>query len=333
MIYRKLGSSDVSVFALGAANFGGIGSSRRLIGKGETEAEAHALLDRAVALGINLIDTAGTYAEGTSESIIGSWLASRGAAMREKVLISSKVGIRGGLGRKHVFEELDRTLTRLRVDTIDFYLPHVPDPATPWDEVLETFQTLVKRGKVRQIGLSNVSASDLWSSATQRASGAGGSGGPGFGWVQNRFNLLERDDEHNGVLEACLKLGLQYTPYSPLAGGLLSGKYTMSGAIPEDTRVGQRRDIYAKAWSPANALRVERLKTQAAAYSLSPAGLANWWLVHCSFVTTILVGARSPEQLEQLVTEALRLPANGELWRSLGHFQPSEEAACTGEPN
>lgn len=310
MIYRRLGGLEVSVFALGAANFGGIGSSRKLVGKGETEAEAHALLDRAVALGINLIDTAGTYADGASESFIGSWLTSRGPAMRDRVLLSSKVGIRGGLGRKHVFEEVDRTLARLRIDTLDLYLSHVPDPATPWDEVLGTFQALVKRGKVRQFGLSNVSAGELWSAA-----GIGRT--PGFGWVQNRFNLLERDDEHNGVLEVCRKLGLQYTPYSPLAGGLLSGKYSLSGSIPEDTRIGQRRDLYANAWSPANALRVEQLKTQAAAHSLSPAGLATWWLLHCPFVTSVLVGARSPDQLEQLVTQALDLPANDGLWRTL----------------
>ncbi|WP_147444850.1 aldo/keto reductase [Corallococcus sp. CA053C] len=310
MIYRRLGGLEVSVFALGAANFGGIGSSRKLVGKGETEAEAHALLDRAVALGINLIDTAGTYADGASESFIGSWLASRGPAMRDRVLLSSKVGIRGGLGRKHVFEEVERTLARLRVDTLDLYLSHVPDPATPWDEVLGTFQTLVKLGKVRQFGLSNVSASELWSAA-----GIGRI--PGFGWVQNRFNLLERDDEHNGVLEACRKLGLQYTPYSPLAGGLLSGKYSLSGSIPEDTRIGQRQDLYAKAWSPENALRVEQLKLQAAAHSLSPAGLATWWLLHCPFVTSVLVGARSPDQLEQLVTQALDLPVNDGLWRTL----------------
>lgn len=327
MIYRKLCGTDISVFALGAANFGGIGSSRRLVGQGESEAEAHALLDRAVALGINLIDTAGTYAEGASESIIGSWLAARGPATRDRVRISSKVGIRGGLGRKHVLAEVDRTLSRLHVDTLDFYLAHVPDPATPWDEVLETFQTLVKLGKVRHFGLSNVSASDLWSSAVPRTGGAGGSGSPGFGWVQNRFNLLERDDEHNGVLEACLKLGLQYTPYSPLAGGLLSGKYTFSGEIPEGTRIGQRPDLYAKAWSPINALRVERLKTQAAAHSLSPAGLACWWLMHCGFVTSLLIGARSPEQLEQLVTEALELPADDALWRSLDHQQPSDRGS------
>jgi len=209
MIYRKLCGIEVSVFALGAANFGGIGSSRRLVGKGETEAEAHALLDHAVALGLNLIDTAGTYAEGASESIIGAWLATRGTSTRNKILLSSKVGIRGGLGRTHVFAEIDRTLARLRVDTLDFYLAHVPDPNTPWEDVLTTFQTLVKLGKVRHFGLSNVSAHQIWSAATERAS-AGTGESPGFGWVQNQFNLLARDDEDNGVLEACLKLGLAY---------------------------------------------------------------------------------------------------------------------------
>jgi aryl-alcohol dehydrogenase-like predicted oxidoreductase len=143
----------------------------------------------------------------------------------------------------------------------------------------------------------------------------------GFGWVQNRFNLLEQDDTRNGVLEACSKLGLQYTPYSPLAGGLLSGRYAITGGIPEGTRIGQRRDLYAKAWTPENAARVEHLKSQASAHALSPSGLASWWLVHCPFVTSILVGARSPEQLEQLVTEALNLPTNEDLWRSLTSTQ------------
>jgi aryl-alcohol dehydrogenase-like predicted oxidoreductase len=305
MIHRELAGLDVSVFALGAANFGGIGSSRKLVGQGETEAEAHALLDAAVALGINLIDTAGTYADGASEAIIGSWLKARGAAMRGRVLISSKVGIRGGLGRDHVLAEVDRTLRRLGIDTLDFYLSHVPDPATPWDEVLDTFQSLVKLGKVRHFGVSNVTAEDV------RAMGRG------FGWVQNRFNLLERDDETHGVLAACAERGLQYTPYSPLAGGLLSGKYAMAGEIPSATRIGQRKDLYAKAWSPANAARIEHLKARAAARGLSPSGLATWWLVHCPFVTSILVGARSPAQLEQLVTEALSLPVNDALWADL----------------
>lgn len=310
MMYRTLAGIEVSVFAVGGASFGGIGSARRLIGKGQSEAEAHALLDRAVALGINLVDTAGTYGDGASEHIIGAWLRTRGTAVRDKVHISSKVGIRGGLGRRHVFDEVDRSLGRLGVDTLDFYLAHVPDPVSPWEEVLRTFELLALRGKVRQIGVSNVSASDL--------SALAAAGGGGFRFVQNQFNLLHREDAGNGVLAACQQLGLQYTPYSPLAGGLLSGAYTLEGGIPEATRVGLRQDVYAKAWTPANALRVARLKTVAAANAVSPAGLATWWLLHCPFVTSIMMGARRPDQLETLVGEALGLTWNEALWRGLG---------------
>jgi aryl-alcohol dehydrogenase-like predicted oxidoreductase len=317
--YRTLAGIEVSVFAVGGASFGGIGSARRLIGRGETEAEAHALLDCAVALGINFVDTAGTYGDGASEHMIGAWLRTRGAAVRDKICISSKVGIRGGLGRSHVFDEVDRSLRRLGVDTLDFYLAHVPDPASPWEEVLRTFEILVERGKVRQIGISNVSAADL--------SALAAAGGGGFRFVQNQFNLLHREDADNGVLADCQRLGLQYTPYSPLAGGLLSGAYTLTGGIPEGTRVGLRQDLYARAWTPANALRVARLLAEAAANAVSPAGLATWWLLHCPFVTSIMMGARRPEQLEALVGQALRLPRSEALWRRLGDL-PAVHAAC-----
>ena len=322
MIYRTLAGIEVAALALGAAGFGGIGGARRLVGRGETQAEAHALLDRAVALGINLVDTAGTYGDGASERIIGAWLRARGAAVRDRIRISSKVGIRGGLGRGHVLDEVDRSLGRLGVETLDFYLAHVPDPATPWDEVLRTFEALVERGKVRRIGVSNVSAADLAALAA-----AGG----GVRFVQNPFNLLHRTDADNGVLAACRRLGLQYTPYSPLAGGLLSGRYTLEGAIPEDTRIGQRPDLYAGAWTPANALRVARLKAAAAARAVSPAGLATWWLLRCPFVTSIVVGARRPEQLEALVGEAHRLPPDEALWRDLGEA-PAAEVPAAGAP-
>jgi aryl-alcohol dehydrogenase-like predicted oxidoreductase len=320
MIYRTLAGIEVSVFAVGGANFGGIGSARRLIGRGQTEAEAHALLDCAVALGINLVDTAGSYADGASERIIGAWLRSRGAAVRDKIRISSKVGIRGGLGRRHVFDEVDHSLGRLGIDALDYCLAHVPDPAVPWDEVRRTFELLVERGNVRQVGVSNVSAADLSALATPRG---------GFRFVQNPFNLLHRGDAQNGVLAACQELGLQYTSYSPLAGGLLSGTYTLEGGIPAGTRIDLRRDIYANAWTPENALRVARLKAEAFANGASPAGLATWWLVRCPFVTSIMLGARRPEQLEALVGEALRLPPDEALWCRLGEA-PAVKAACRG---
>ena len=321
MRYQTLAGLEVSVFGVGGASFGGIGSARRLIGRGETEAEAHAVLDCAVALGINLVDTAGSYADGASEHIIGAWLRARGSAVRDKMRICSKVGLRGGLGRSHVFDEVDRSLARLGVDTLDFYLVHVPDRGRPWEEVVRTFELLVERGKVRQLGVSNVSAADLAALAAAR--------GGTFRFVQNQFNLLHREDAGNGVLAACQELGLQYTPYSPLAGGLLGGTYTLEGSIPDGTRVGLRPDLYAQAWTPASALRVARLKQEAWASAVSPAGLATWWLLHCPFVTSILLGARRPDQLESLVDSALRLPRDEALWRRLGEV-PAVEPASRG---
>jgi aryl-alcohol dehydrogenase-like predicted oxidoreductase len=325
MRYRSLAGIEVSVLALGGAGFGGIGSARRLIGRGETEAEAHALLDRAVALGINLVDTAGTYGDGASEQIIGTWLRARGVAVRDKVRISSKVGLRGGLERAHVLAEVDRSLARLGVDALDFYLVHVPDPARPWGEVLRTFELLVQRGKVRRIGVSNVSAADLEQLA-QLAPAAGG-----FRLVQNPLNLLRLDDAENGVLAACRRLGLPYTSCSPLAGGLLGGAYTLdgtlAGAIPEGSRVALRPDLYAAAWTPANATRVARLTAAAAAAGVSPAGLATWWLLQCPFMTTVVLGARRPDQLETMVGEALRLPPDPARWRALADAPAMAAAA------
>lgn len=313
MIKRTLCGIGVSAFALGTANFGGIGSARRLIGRGESEKEAHALLDCAVDLGINLIDTAGTYADGASETFIGSWLASRRSSARSRVLLTSKVGVRGGLGRTHVMSAVEHSLRRLRVETIDFYLAHVPDPSTPWEEVLDTFAALVESGKVRYIGLSNVSAQDLFAARSAAADDST----PRFRWVQNPFNLLNRDDEQNGVLESARALALAYTPYSPLAGGLLSGKYAIGGEIPAESRIAHRSDLYAGNWNDRSARLVAELKVIAAECAVSAAGLAAAWAVHRPFVTSIILGGRTVSQLEEVVTDALEVRADAAVWSRL----------------
>lgn len=329
MKYRSLAGLDVSVLALGAANFGGIGSSHKLVGKGETEDEAHALLDCAVALGINLIDTAGAYGAGASEEIIGSWLASRGPSVREKVLISSKVGTWNGLGRAIVLQEVERTLARLRVDRIDLCLTHRPDPATAWEDVLVTMRDLTRSGKIRAFGISNVSANDVAACAR-----AASDGGQRFEWVQNRFNLLDRDDAHSGVIDACLSCGMKYTPYSPLAGGLLSGKYIFADGIPESTGtlLALRPEVYGHAWTAANATRIESLKAEAVARSMSPAGLATWWLVNCEFIASVIVGSRRPEQLERTVLEAVEQPDDRELRQSLARLDTGREVSAVNKP-
>lgn len=320
MRHHRLAGFEVSAFGLGTASFGGIGSSRRLVGMGETEREAHALLDRAVALGINLIDTAGTYGDGASETIIGAWLASRGSATRDKVVVCSKVGVRGGLGRAQILQAVDRTRARLRLDSLPLFMAHVPDPATPWGDVLSTFRELVRDGKIRRFGFSNVSAADLVQCAEASADG-----GPGFEWVQNELSLLARSDEHNGVVATCRRLGLGYTAYSPLAGGLLGGRYTVTGALPAGSRLALRADLYAKSWTPANAARVEVLKREAALRAVSPASLAVWWILQGGFVSSVLIAPRRPEQLERMVTEALRLPPDPGLWQTLVASEAREE--------
>ena len=320
MIYRSLAGLDVSALALGTANFGGVGSSRKLVGMGEAEAEAHALLDCALELGINLIDTAGSYGDGASEAMIGSWISSRGAAIRDKVLISSKVGIRGGLARANVLREIERTLARLRVGWIDMYLTHLPDPATPWDDVLATMRDLMREGKIRAFGLSNISRSDVDACAR-----AARDGGRRFEWVQNRFNLLDQEDARNGVIEGCHGHGMKYTCYSPLAGGLLSGKYVYSDAIPSGTRLALRPDMYAHAWTAANASRIEAMKSVAAENKMSLAGLATWWLVNCEFVTSVMIGPRQPRQLECLVLDALGRPDDRELSEMLATINAGQE--------
>lgn len=328
-----LAGIEVSVFALGAAGFGGVGSARRLVGKGESAAEAHALLDCAAALGVDLVDTAGTYGDGASEEILGAWLRARGPAVRHRVRLASKVGLRGGLGRRHVLAEVERSLRRLGVDALDFYLAHLPDPATPWAEVRATFELLVQQGKVRRFGVSNVTAADL--QALRQAGVVGGAAadaeaGAGFGFVQNQLNLLHREDAadpDHGVLATCRRLGLSYTAYSPLAGGLLSGKYALEGAISDDSRAGLRPDLHAGAWTPANARRVAQLRTEAAARAVSPAGLATWWLLHCPHVTSIALGARRPAQLETLVGEALGLAPDLALWRRLAELPSAPRGA------
>lgn len=294
MRYRAAGGLDVSVLVLGAASFGGLGSARRLVGQGDSAADAHALLDHALALGITAIDTAGTYGDGASEQILGAWLRARGPAVRQRVRILSKVGIRGGLGRAHVEAELDRTLARLGVEAVAGYLAHVPDPATPWAAVGETFARLAERGKLRCYGASNVDAAALPA---------------GFTVVENQHNLLHRD--------ATLTDGRAYLAYSPLAGGLLGGAYQLDGAIPDGSRIALRRDLYAAAWTPASARRVERLRAAATERAVAPATLATWWLLQDPRVTAVIAGPRRPAQLDELVA-ALALPPDPALWHALG---------------
>ena len=166
MEHRLLGGSgvDVSRVILGCGNFGGIGSSPAFFGAGETEAEAHALMDAAWEAGITTFDTADAYGGGRSESFIGSWLRSKGSDVRERIVLATKTfnpmaeGADGGLSAERIRRQIDASLTRLGVDAVPLYLAHAVDPSVPVAETIGTFAELADEGRIEAYGGSNVDA-------------------------------------------------------------------------------------------------------------------------------------------------------------------------------
>ena len=310
MRYANLGRTGlkVSAVALGCGNFGGIGSAPELFGQGESEAEAFALMDRAWELGINVFDTADAYGGGRSEAMIGAWLADRGREVRDRIVLSSKVFNSvgegpndGGLSRRHIMRQIDASLERLGVDHLDMYLIHEPDPSTPLEETLRALDDLVRRGKVHYIGASNMPAwsmaKALWLSDTL--------GLQRFDWVQNAYSLLDRSDERE-MLPLCRDQGLGYTPFSPLAGGFLTGKYRLEQDYPAGSRMTLRPEPYLAIWNRATFDALDRFRSEAERRGVSMAGLALAWLMHGPDVTAPIVGPRRPEHFEP-VREALQL--------------------------
>jgi aryl-alcohol dehydrogenase-like predicted oxidoreductase len=214
---------EVSEVFLGCGSIGGIGSALATLGKGLTDGEAFDMMDRAVAIGINVLDTANSYGGGQSERVVGRWLAER----QSDVLVATKVGnpVEPGqedidLSGRHIHRQLPASLERLSRSHVDLYLSHAPDDRVPIAETLEAFAALIEGGRVRAIGACNVSAGQLEEALAE----ADRLGLPRYEWVQNEYNLLARADE-SGVLTICREHGLGYTPHSPLCGGILSGKY------------------------------------------------------------------------------------------------------------
>src|SRR5256886_17204310 len=205
MEYRAFGRTGmrVSVVGLGCGGFGGIGSVPELFGKGEDKASAFALMDRAWDVGINYFDTADSYGGGLSETIIGDWLKKR--RLRDRLVLSTKVfyAIAEGpndrsLSRRHIMQAVDGSLRRLQTDYLDLYVIMEPDPSTPVEETLEAMNDLMRAGKVRHIGASNITAPQLRESlaASDRL------GVPRYQSVQNGHSLLDRAIGADGLAPA-----------------------------------------------------------------------------------------------------------------------------------
>jgi 1-deoxyxylulose-5-phosphate synthase len=302
MDYRPLGTTglQVSRIALGCGNFGGIGSAPAFYGQGETEEEAFAIMDAALEAGINVFDTANAYGGGRSETAIGRWLAKRGSAVRDQVLLSTKafnpVGDGPndrGLSRRALFRAVDASLDRLGAERIDLFLCHEPDPGTPLEETLGALDDLRRAGKLHYIGASNIEAwrlaRGLWISDVR--------GLARFEWVQSGYSLLDRSPEAE-VLPLCAELGLGFSPFSPLSGGWLTGKYRREQAPPVGSRMTLRSEPYEHLLRPAVFDALEGLEARANERGVAMPTLSLAWLLADPLINPVVVGPRNAAHLE-----------------------------------
>ena len=295
MEYRQLGRSGlrVSTLALGAATFGGKGALGLW---GSTDvAGARRLIDRCVGAGVNLVDTADAYSSGLSEEILGEALQGGHA----DVLVATKARLRmgdgpndAGLSRHHLIEACEASLRRLRRDHIDLYQVHTWDGQTPLEETLSALDVLVRSGKVRYIGCSNFSGWQLMKAAGV----ADRRGYEQFAAQQIYLSLQSRDAEHE-MMPAAIDLGVGTLVWSPLAGGLLSGKYRRD-VVPEGTarHLGDWHEppIY---YQDQLYEIVDVIVGIADARGVPAPQIALAWLLARPGVTSLIIGARNEEQL------------------------------------
>jgi aryl-alcohol dehydrogenase-like predicted oxidoreductase len=302
---RTLGSTDLTIsrLILGCGSFGGVGSAPELYGRGETEAQACAIMDRALDLGITVFDTADSYGGGRSEAYIGRWLKAKGPRVRDHLILSSKVfnpvgpgpGDRG-LSRAHILRQIDASLARLQTDRLDLYLTHEPDPDTPLEETLGALDEIVRAGKVRWIGASNIEPWRLESALDISAS----RGLARYEWVQNPYSLVDRAQERE-MFPLCAARSVGFTAFSPLGGGWLTGKYTQPGAYPEGSRMTLRPEPYRGLERPEIFAALTALADEARARDVDMSALALAWALRHPQMDAAILGPRRPAHLDAAV--------------------------------
>ena len=278
------------------------------------EAASFAVMDAFVAAGGNFIDTADIYSNwtpgnpgGVSEEIIGRWMKARGN--RASLVIATKVrgamwkGDDGeGLSRAHITRAVEDSLRRLQIETIDLYQCHWPDDKTPIEETLTVFDELIKAGKIRHIGASNYSAAQL--SAALKA--ADDNNLPRFATLQPHHNLVHRKEYEAELAALCAGADIGVIPYSPLAGGFLSGKYRKGQPMPGSQRAGRVKEYMTDAGFRA----IDALDTVAAAHNATVPAVALAWQMTRPAMTGPIIGANTTEQLAALLPASeLRLSA------------------------
>ncbi len=275
MEHRNIGSLKVSLVGVGCNNFGG-----RIDARASSKVVAAAL-----DTGINFFDTAELYGSGQSEEILGRALKDR----RDEAVVATKFGFEGNSSPAYIRKAADASLKRLATGHIDLYQQHRPDPSTPIAETLGALDELVKAGKVIEIGCSEYSPE-----LVRQAEEAVRPGAAHFVSVQNEYSLLHRHPE-SGVLEECLRRGLAFIPYFPLASGMLTGKYRLGQPPPKGSRLdsGWGTDRLTR-W---NLQVVEALIRFAEDRGHTILELAMSWLAAQDPVVSVIAGATSPQQV------------------------------------
>jgi aryl-alcohol dehydrogenase-like predicted oxidoreductase len=275
-------------------------------GRQADEATAHAIMDRALDGGVTFFDSADVYPQGADETgrteeIIGTWLP----AHRQEIVLATKcVGRMGpgandtGANRRHIVDAVHASLRRLRTDWIDLYQMHSFDPTTPLDETLRALDDLVRAGLVRYIGCSNYAAwqlgKALWTSDRLNIAR--------FDSIQPRYNLIFREIERE-MLPLCADQGVGVIVYNPLAGGLLTGKHPREEPL-EGTRFALSDMYRERYWSERNHTAVARYGEIARRHDMNPVTFAVAWTLAHPAVTSAIVGASRPEQLDATLAAA-----------------------------
>ncbi|HID94970.1 MAG TPA: aldo/keto reductase [Candidatus Latescibacteria bacterium] len=292
MEYRQLGRSGVRVSALclGAMNFG----------SGTEEATSIRIIQEALDLGINFIDTADVYAKGLSEEIVGKAIAQSGR--RDEVVLATKgVAHLGegpndwGASRYHLTRACEASLRRLRTDRIDLYYLHIVDLTTPMDEIFNTLETLVRQGKILYVGTSKWPVTLIMEALalSERY------GMPRVTVEQPPYSLLDRSIE-NELIWTCMRHGIGIVPFSPLAGGILSGKYRKGQKPPKGSRY-EKAGPDDKRLTPEALDVVEKLGPIAEAKGISLSELAHAWLLQRPGITAPIIGPRTVEHLRSAI--------------------------------
>jgi aryl-alcohol dehydrogenase-like predicted oxidoreductase len=294
MEYRVLGRTGlkVSVICLGTMQFGWTAD----------EALSHRVLSAAWEAGVNFIDTANIYSRwadgnpgGVAEQIIGRWM-NQNAIPRDRLILATKVrGNMGagpedeGLSPRHIMKAVEDSLRRLQTDYLDLYQAHWPDPSTPIDETMRAFDDLVRQGKVRHIGASNYVAWELM----QALWASDKNGLALFETVQPHYNLVHRDEFERELAAVCKTYQIGVIPYSPLAGGFLTGKYRRN-LVAQSARAGAVKRYFTE----QNWTLLDKLDELAKQKSASVSQIALAWLLADSLVISPIIGANSIDQLK-----------------------------------